>query len=815
MSFREKSDSLRKAATAIVDSDPDMASKSNGIGFSAADSRFGHALSQLPLGRWTPFIARDAWDMLSTYSKQLRKLGVDFETLPEPQDYPDKHIMVESIRGPHRTTRGREELRGFMQLSRNGVIAMMYLEGKDVIVDSAKDAQIIKSIKVLPGAKWQQRPPVWKVPISSSAVARRLVEISEDYEMEVPNGFSEALLKIGTNTPADIVPFGVTLDSQNGNLTISTGFADGAYSAVQKLEASTYIMAKDCWSVPLTLDNWDKIQILSQKYEWPVDQRISGAVSERYADAVRVYQEAVALEPSGRITEIPGMRDVPGKPLDKAQWAGIEYIVEHESGVLVADEPGVAKTAQMMAAMAYLGRRKMIWVCPSVAKKKMAGESMERFPEWDPRIIDGRAAKGGEKVISAFDPNGESLIILNYEILNAHLSKLIEWGPDAVVFDEGHRLKESKTSWTKAAKTLSQHVRNNAGTVAVLTGTPMPSLPRELISPLEILGRLEEVGGWRHFAKHFCGARQQSVSGRRVWVLDKRQNLSELNTVLRRTCMLRRRLEDVVPDLECLPPEFISVDLDPVKMLEYREAERDLSTYMATKAAEFAREMGMDPHSAAVRARIKVQMAAEAIELIVLRQLVGAAKVPGAVDWVKTWLDDNASGAMAELDGEVNAGPGKIVIFGWFNQVVNQLHDELGGLAIKGSDSRAARDKAREAFQSDPEQRILVASIGAASEAVEFTAAHTCLTLEYDWVPKTHKQAVGRLYRRGQTKPVRPVYIHADGTTDDVQKHVLDEKGSAEAQAIDGIVDPNSLESSLDIEAMVFNSLIDRGNGTN
>ena len=471
----------------------------------------------------------------------------------------------------------------------------------------------------------------------------------------------------------------------------------------------------------------------------------------------------------------------------------------------------MAKTAQMMASMAYLGRRKMIWVCPSVAKKKMVNEAMERFPSWDPRIIDGRGAKGADKVLASFDPDGESLVILNYEILTAHVDRLLAWAPDAVVFDEGHRLKEKTTSWTKAAKTLADDVRARQGTVALLSGTPMPSGPWELISPLEILGRLDEVGGWKHFAQHYCGARQQSVRGRRVWVLDKRQNLSELNTVLRRTCMLRRRLEDVVPDLECLPPEIISVDLDPEKMAEYRDAERDLAAYMAKRAAEIAREMGADPHSAAVRARLKVRMAEEAIELIVLRQLVGSAKVPGTVQWVKTWLDENVSGAMAELDGEAHAGPGKIVIFGWFNEVVNRLHEELGGLVIKGSDSRAARDRAREAFQSDPNERILVASIGAASEAVEFTAAHTCVTVEYDWVPKTHKQAVGRLYRRGQTKPVRPIYVHADGTTDDVQRHVLDEKGSAEAQAIDGVIDPNSLDSMLDVEAMVFNSLIDRG----
>ena len=800
MVFRETVVALHASAEALATND-----------FSPEDARFGHALATLPVGRWTPMLVRDAWELLLPYQAALGIHGIDFEAIPEPSNYSDKHIVVDSAKGPHRTTRGREELREAIHLTKESHSAAMWLDGDTVIIDSAKDAQIIAAVKALPGAVWQQRPPLWQVPVPSLLAAKRIVEIATDFEMAVSEDFGPIVLGLGSSSPANDVAVGVWLDEETGNILVRTGFVDGAHSAVQKLDGATYRNQTDCWSLLMTLENWDRLQILAKKYDWPVDDRIGRAIEERFAEAVRAYQEAIALEPSGRITEIPGMRDVPGKPLDSAQWAGIEYIVEHESGVLVADEPGVAKTAQMMSAMAYLGRRKMIWVCPSVAKKKMVGEAMERFPAWDPRIIDGRGDKNAEKVMSSFDPDGESLIILNYEILTAHVDRLIEWAPDAVVFDEGHRLKEKTTSWTKAAKTLSDDVRAREGTVAVLSGTPMPSGPWELISPLEILGRLDEIGGWKHFAQHFCGARQQSVRGRRVWVLDKRQNLGELNTVLRRTCMLRRRLEDVVPDLECLPPEIISVDLDPAKMVEYREAERDLAEYMAKRAAEIARSMGADPHSAAVRARLKVRMAEEAIELLVLRQLIGSAKVPGTVEWVKTWLDENASGAMAELDGEVNAGPGKIVIFGWFNEVVNRLHEELGGLAIKGSDSRAARDRAREAFQADPNQRILVASIGAASEAVEFTAAHTCVTVEYDWVPKTHKQAVGRLYRRGQTKPVRPIYVHADGTTDDVQRHVLDEKGFAEAQAIDGVVDPSSLDAALDVEAMVFNSLIDKG----
>ena len=98
-------------------------------------------------------------------------------------------------------------------------------------------------------------------------------------------------------------------------------------------------------------------------------------------------------------------------------------------------------------------------------------------------------------------------------------------------------------------------------------------------------------------------------------------------------------------------------------------------------------------------------------------------------------------------------------------------------------------------------------SILAAGEAIELTAAHTTLVVEYDWVPKTHIQWVGRLYRRGQVSPVRPVYAHALGTTDDIQRGVLDSKDEAAGRAIDGTASDAQGEFE-NIETRMMNVLI-------
>lgn len=810
---------LREAFRLIAARDPDRAHERNSMGFSAADDQFGHALASLPIESWTPVIARDAWECLGHYWSQLEEAGVAYDDLPVPPDYGNKYVTIDSPMGRRKTTKGRAQVLGFGRAAKSGHIPMIRIEGKDVLIDSARDKVLIEAVKALPGRKWLGNPPLWLVPVQSKKIVAALIELAKRYEMVVPDDFANTLNSLtGEDTHRD-KPIGIRLDESGESMRVSTGFTSGAFEVMSKLTGSAYDKESDSWRIPLTKASWVSILAIAERFELPIDSKLQHMAEQLFADAIKSYHEAIALKPTGRVTEIPGMADVPGKPFAPAQWAGVEYIVDNDSGCLVADEPGVAKTAETYAALAYLGRKKIVWVCPAIAKEKMQREANERFPQWRTAIIDGRAVHKGREALVTLEGNETALLILNYEILTAHLDTILAWEPDAVVFDEAHRLKEAQTSWTKAARGtparkgepdkvgLAEQVRSSGGSVILLTGTPMPSGPWELISLLQIMGKLDELGGWMHFARHFCGAHREIKQGRSIWVMDKRQNLGELNMLLRQHGMLRRRLKDVCPELECLPPEFVDVELDPTYLAEYREAERDIASYMAQRAAELARSLGANPYSAAVRARLKAKMAEDAIELAVLRRLIGMAKLPGAIAWAKEFFELNADPSMAEFDGEEPQGPAKLAVAAYHRDVVAALYEALGGVAITGGDSRTVRDKARYAFQEDPEVRIITCSILAAGEAIELTAAHTTLVVEYDWVPKTHIQWVGRLYRRGQVSPVRPVYAHALGTTDDIQRGVLDSKDEAAGRAIDGTASDAQGEFE-NIETRMMNALI-------
>ena len=800
---------------------------SNGVGFSAADGQFGHALVDLPAASWTREVTRDCWELLQRYWAQLEDLGIAFDDLPVPDDYSNKHVTVDSAMGPRRTTKGRAEVLGFARANRSGHIAMIRVEAGEAYVDSARNQKLIEAVKAIPGRRWLGNPPLWVVPIRSVDVAEALIDLAERFEMVAPDNFADSLRAFVQKTGTASEPVGLALADDEESIIIRTGFTPGAFDAMKQITGATYDKEANLWRVALSKSSWAAVSSIAGELSLPIDEGLQRRVEEMFAEAIRAYHEAVALEPSGRITAIPGMADVPGKPFAPAQWAGVEYIVDHDSGCLVADQPGVAKTAMSYAALAYLGRKRIVWICPAIAKEKMQREAEAFFPSWQTAIIDGKSAPKGKEALESLAGADTALVILNYEILTVHAEAISDWAPDALVCDEAHRMKEAGVSWTKAVKGepakkdkpardgLADQVRGRGGSVLLLTGTPMPSAARELITLLQIADRLEEVGGWLHYARRYCGAYRDTIKGRSHWVMKKSQNLGELNILLRQHGMLRRRLAEVCPDLECLPPEIVEVELDPTYLADYREAERDIASYMAREAARLAKNLGKDPRAAAVRARLKIQMAEDAVELAVLRRLIGMAKLPGAIAWAHEWLELNAGTAMAELDGEVNPAPAKLAVAGYHKDVVEALHKELGGVVIHGGETRPARDKARYAFQDDPSVRVIVCSILAAGEAIELTAAHTTLTVEYDWVPKTHDQWVGRLYRRGQPMPVRPVYAHAPDTTDDVQRGVLDSKGRASDHAIDGFA-PKGQEEFMDIEARMMDALIAIGQrGTN
>ncbi|KAI1367904.1 SNF2 family N-terminal domain-containing protein [Xylaria arbuscula] len=118
----------------------------------------------------------------------------------------------------------------------------------------------------------------------------------------------------------------------------------------------------------------------------------------------------------------------------------------------------------------------------------------------------------------------------------------------------------------------------------------------------------------------------------------------------------------------------------------------------------------------------------------------------------------------------------KIVIFSqWtsFLDIIEALFIEksIKCVRLEGKMNIKQRDEAVSKLNNDPETRIMLASLHAAGVGVNLTAADTVILTDCWWAPAIEDQAVDRVHRIGQKRPVTVYKLLVEGS---VEYRVLD-----------------------------------------
>ena len=100
----------------------------------------------------------------------------------------------------------------------------------------------------------------------------------------------------------------------------------------------------------------------------------------------------------------------------------------------------------------------------------------------------------------------------------------------------------------------------------------------------------------------------------------------------------------------------------------------------------------------------------------------------------------------------------KVVIFSQWTSFLNVIQHQLDEAGMKytridGTMTAATRDKAMTALETDPETRILLASLAVCSVGLNLVSADTVIMADSWWAPAIEDQAVDRVHRLGQTRP--------------------------------------------------------------
>lgn len=452
---------------------------------------------------------------------------------------------------------------------------------------------------------------------------------------------------------------------------------------------------------------------------------------------VQTESKITSSRSSTSTIEVPcpdGMRFLP------FQLAGIEYARTHHN-LLIADEMGLGKTIQAIGIHNDMGApKRVLVVCPAYLKLNWRKEFIAWMIGSKPiKIVDSK---------TNYAPEAEEIVIINYEILKKHMTALRSKNFDLLIVDEAHFIKSPDAQRTKAVAAL------RASRKIALTGTPALNRPIELYPIISLLMGKEAPQYWT-FARTFCGAKKGPFG------MDVRgcSNPFKLQQMLRSTIMVRRLKKDVLKELP--PKQRQIIELPPTgKIRMILDMERQIwapheETIAALRLRRDEAELADDDETFQEMAKaISKQIAIGFTEMAKIRVELSLHKAPLIA---------------AHLNDVMHGNQDKFIVFFHHKQALHLLAEEMREhkpLVITGDVPVQERNQLVEAFQGNPEHRLIIGTIGAMGTGVTLTASSTVIMAELDWRPGILAQAEDRAHRIGQRDSVLCQYFLFEDSVD-------------------------------------------------
>lgn len=475
--------------------------------------------------------------------------------------------------------------------------------------------------------------------------------------------------------------------------------------------------------------------------------------------------------------------DIPGFAfrLKNYQAEGVAYLERWDGNVLLADEPGLGKTAQVMA-YAYKNQRwPMLVILPKTLLLNWRREiTLMLGQQLSVLIVGFVPSKRRQEQLRQQWPHvtfsktaqpGYDVTLVNYDIVARNQQALEAVGYDYVVCDESHKIKNPRAQRTRAILRLvtgREEIKKNefrvlhepVPHVTFCTGTPMLNRPLELWTTVATIAHwVPQFGNFWKFATEFCNARRTAYG----WDFSGSSNEDKLNQLLESSCMLRRRKQDVLKDLP--PKTFVTVPL------EFDRAEYD--AVAAAFEGSGAWKQGMET---LVRYGGNPARSDDAIVAIgKCREIAAYAKLQSAVEWILDFVE----------------GGDKLVVFAHHQRMVDQVAAAvadagIGVRVIRGGVSLEARAQAAQDFQTRNDVQVIVLNIASAGFGITLTAARACAFLQLPWTPGDMIQAADRVHRIGQEDNVIVYNLVAEGTVEETIGDMIVAKAVVANAVVDG-----------------------------
>jgi Superfamily II DNA/RNA helicases, SNF2 family len=447
---------------------------------------------------------------------------------------------------------------------------------------------------------------------------------------------------------------------------------------------------------------------------------------------------------------------------------------------LLADEPGLGKTAQSVLAASVADAYPLLAVVPNVVKMNWAREVERWTPQRRATVIHG----DGDTVDAFAD-----VFIVNYEVLDRHLSWLGSIGLKGMVVDEAHFIKNLTSQRSQNVLALATRIREQVRDplLLALTGTP-------LINDVEDFDAIWRFLGWTNGEKPGPDL-MEKLDATGLTPADKAFYPAARDAVISMG-IVRRKKKDVAADLPDKLVADLPVELDDEFGRSIRAAEQELGQRLAAKYRRIIEARGD---------RVVLdEIDEDIVRLVAHGELEESKSTTNGAENVFTMVRKIGQAKAllaADYAAQLQRSVGKVVFFAKHIDVMDaaEAHFADAGLrtvSIRGDQTTPARQQAIDAFNKDPEVAIAVCSLTAAGVGLNMQAASNVVLAELSWTAAEQTQAIDRVHRIGQDEPVTAWRIIAAHTIDTKIAELIDSKQGLAQRALDGEqVDPTSSDS--------------------
>jgi SNF2 family DNA or RNA helicase len=361
------------------------------------------------------------------------------------------------------------------------------------------------------------------------------------------------------------------------------------------------------------------------------------------------------------------------------------------------------------------------------------------------------------------------VILLHYEAVPPHIKKLRKLVRfTLIVYDESQRLKNRQSIASRTAMKF----HDSAFFKLALSGTPMDEQPQELWAQFRFLNN--EVFGtrWADFEEHFLVPLDEDEIYRKTGV--------RLSEVRKGSFRWKKALRYIQIAKRKRP-------FDDAKMPEFLDRIKRYTVHVRADDVLDLPPLELIPSPVTLRGRQRAIY--EALEYDAVAETINTTAALKVTKIGK--LQQVCGGYVIDDEGEVHeVGRAKIrrvisivrdhtnqivsrhpiVIFARYREEVSALIRELilhtpRVASITGTTKKQDRPKIVQAFQNGKFD-VLVCQIRTGGVGIDLFRADTGIMFSptHSWID--FGQAIKRLHRRGQTKPVRFYLVYAEGTID-------------------------------------------------